>query len=65
MDYVHSMLGYIVVSTKEENKAGEGVKLETRWLGCEKAAIPTPRRSLSDGWFSFEYKEEAPGWQRV
>ena len=59
------MLGYIVVSTKEGNKAGEGVKLATRWLGCETAAIPTPRRSLSDGWFSFEYKEESPGLQRV
>ena len=64
MEYVHSMLDYIVVSAKEENKAGEGVKLETRWLGCEKAAIHTPRRPLSDGWLSFKYKEESPGLHR-
>ena len=63
MECVHSMLDYIVLSAKEENKAGEGVKLETRWLGCEKAAIPTPRRPLSDGWLSFEY-EESPGLHR-
>ena len=29
-----------MLSAKEENKAGEGVKFESRWLGCEKATIP-------------------------
>lgn len=29
------MLDCTVVSAKEENKAGDGVKFETKWLGCD------------------------------
>lgn len=50
-----------MISAKQENEAREGMRVETGWLECEKATVPAPRMSPSDGRLSYGYNEESPG----
>lgn len=54
-------VGLPVISAKQENKAREGMRVETGWLEYEKAIVPASRMSPSDGWLSYGYNKESPG----
>lgn len=42
MEYINTMSDCVVISAKEGNEAGEGMRFEVRWLECE-STVPAPR----------------------